>query len=392
MRRWPKVALGDVLSQVNRFESVRPEASYPLLGVRLEGNGAFLRETVIGTETSATRLNRVAHGDFIYSRLFAWRGAFAVIGRDLDGSFVSNEFPVFTADTNRVSTSFLRYWFRLPAVWRRVEEDCTGSTPTTRNRYKEQFFLSLQIPLPPLAEQQAIVSRLDTLADRVRQVNERLDAIERDSLRLLVTMATRKDISDAERHALGWRETSISSIAELALHPQKVDAVESYPNIGIYSFARGLFEKPPIDGATTSAKTLYRIKRGQFIYSRLFAFEGAYALVPQEFDGYFVSNEFPTFDVDPERASAKFLMTLFLTEADWHGLRASSKGVGDRRLRIQPEHILARTIWLPPRQEQSRIERIYDLHFALKARHAAIRQANEALIPAMLERVFSETH
>lgn len=389
MRQWPKVALGDVLSEVNRFEAVTPDSTYPLLGVRLEGNGAFLRETVSGTKTSATRLNRVRQGDFIYSRLFAWRGAFGLIGPDLDGSFVSNEFPIFAADANRISTSFLRYWFRLPSIWRRVEEDCTGSTPTTRNRYKEQFFLSLEVPLPPLAEQQAIVSRLDTLADKVQQVNEHLDAIERYSLRLLVTMATHKDISDAERYALGWREAPIGSIAQLALDPQRVEAVGSYPNIGIYSFARGLFPKPPIDGATTSAKTLYRIKRGQFIYSRLFAFEGAYALVPEDLDGYFVSNEFPTFNVDPERASAKFLMALFLTEADWHGLRASSKGVGDRRLRIQPEHILARKIWLPPRAEQSRIERLYDLHFELKGRHATIRQANAALIPATLERVFS---
>lgn len=388
MRQWSKVVLRDVLSQVNRFELVQPEASYPLLGVRLEGNGAFLRETVTGTETSATRLNRVACGDFIYSRLFAWRGAFGIISEELDGSFVSNEFPVFRVDSDRVCGSFLRYWFRLPAVWRRVEEDCTGSTPTTRNRYKEQFFLSLQMPLPPLPEQQAIVSLLDTLADKVRQVNEHLDAIERDSMRLLVTMATRGDISDDERHALGWREVCISDIAELAPDPHKVDAVQSYPNIGIYSFARGLFEKPPIEGATTSAKTLYRIKQGQFIYSRLFAFEGAYAIVPPYFDGHFVSNEFPTFDVNTERASAKFLLSLFLTETDWHGLRASSKGVGDRRLRIQPEHILARKIWLPPQSEKSRVERIFDLHFALQTRHATIRQANGALIPATLEKIF----
>lgn len=389
MRQCHSVSLGDVLSQVNRFESVSPEGTYPLLGVRLEGRGAFLRETVSGPETSATRLNRVAQGDFIYSRLFAWRGAFGIIGPDLDGSFVSNEFPIFAVDPDRICTSFLRYWFRLPAVWRRVEEDCTGSTPTTRNRYKERFFLSLKVPLLPLTEQQAIVSRLDALADKARQVNEHLDAIERDSLRLLVTMAKRSDISDAERYTLGWREAPISSIADLALDPQKVDAVESYTNIGIFSFARGLFEKPPIDGATTSAKTLYRIRQGQFIYSRLFAFEGAYALVPQEFDGYFVSNEFPTFEVNSELASAKFLMTLFLTEADWHGLRATSKGVGDRRLRIQPEHILARRISLPPRPEQSRVERLFDLHCALKARHTTIRQANDALIPATLERMFS---
>src|SRR5690606_8421487 len=131
MKQWSNIALGELLTQVNRFEAVSPEGTYPLLGVRLEGNGAFLRETVTRTQTAATRLNRVRQGDFIYSRLFAWRGAFGLIGPDLDGNFVSNEFPVFVANADRLCTAYLRYWFHQPAVWRRVEDDCTGSTPTT---------------------------------------------------------------------------------------------------------------------------------------------------------------------------------------------------------------------------------------------------------------------
>ena len=45
--------------------------------------------------------------------------------------------------------------------------------------------------------------------------------------------------------------------------------------------------------------SLRRVKEGQFIYSRLFAFEGAYGMVTKEFDGAFVSQEYPTFKCDP---------------------------------------------------------------------------------------------
>lgn len=202
-------------------------------------------------------------------------------------------------------------------------------------------------------------------------------------------MAKRPDFSDEQRRTSGWRQRTIADIARLALSPESVDISGSYPNVGILSYARGVFGKVPIEGATTSAKTLYKIKSGQFIYSRLFAFEGAYALVPDEFDGYYVSNEFPTFEVDTDLASEKFLMTLFMTENDWHQMRASTKGVGDRRLRIQPEHILARPIWLPPPNEISRIDALFDCYFALKEKHASIRSTNAALLPATLERVFS---
>jgi type I restriction enzyme S subunit len=51
----------------------------------------------------------------------------------------------------------------------RVDEDCTGSTPLTRNRFKEHFFLLLEIPLPPLAEQRRIVARIEELAVKIQE-------------------------------------------------------------------------------------------------------------------------------------------------------------------------------------------------------------------------------
>ena len=166
---WPTVQLGEILAPVVREHQVDPSHKYPLLGVRLDGHGPFHRETVLGTQTSAARLYEVKTGDFIYSRLFAWRGAFGLIEPEFDGYFVSNEFPTFAARNGRVDPKYLRYWFRLPDVLRRVEGDCEGSTPLTRNRYKEQYFCALQIPLPSLDEQRRIVSRVEELATRVEE-------------------------------------------------------------------------------------------------------------------------------------------------------------------------------------------------------------------------------
>src|SRR5207244_2097274 len=109
----------------------------------------------------------VRGGDFIYSRLFAWRGAFGIVPDSLDGSFVSNEFPTFESKGEGIDLRFLHYWFRLPGVLRTVEADCTGSTPLTRNRYKESFFLALEVPLPAFAEQRRIVQRIEGLAFKV---------------------------------------------------------------------------------------------------------------------------------------------------------------------------------------------------------------------------------
>ncbi len=128
----------------------------------------------------------------------------------------------------------------------------------------------------------------------------------------------------------------------------RVEPNLSYPNVGIYSFGRGLFTKADIDGSMTSAKALHRIRAGQFIYSRLFAFEGAYTYVGDEFDGYFVSNEFPTFDVDPERLESRWLANYLRSPERWAELGGASKGIGVRRQRVPVEAVLNYEVWLPP--------------------------------------------
>lgn len=387
MKGWPKVALGELLRRSDEATVPDAAAEYHEVTIKLWGKGVVSRGKIHGGDVVSVR-RVVRANQLILSKIDARNGAIGLVPPELDGAIVSNDFPSFEfRDPERCDAAFMGWLVRsVPFV-----ELCKAASEGTTNRVriKEDRFLDQQIGLPPLSEQQAIVARLDALAEKTREVEAHLDAVEGDSLRLLVTLTTRRDLTDEQRRALGWQPGTIADIAALALYPEPVETDHSYPNVGILSYARGVFGKAPIDGAATSAKTLYRIRSRQFIYSRLFAFEGAYALVPDEFDGCYVSNEFPTFDVDPGLASSKFIMALFMTEADWHEMRASTKGVGDRRLRIQPERLLARRIWIPPSQEIRRIDSLFDQHIALKAKHAAIRQANAALIPATLERVFA---
>lgn len=210
MHRHP-VKLSDILIPASREEVVDPSKEYRLLGVRLDGQGPFLRETVAGTQTSAKKLFRVEKGDFIYSRLFAWRGAFGVIGDELDGCYVSGEFPTYIPVPEKVDVEFLRYWFRLPYVLAKVDEDCSGSTPLTRNRFKENFFLALEIPLPPLSEQRRIVSRIEELAAHIneahtlRQISvEEAEALQHHISRDLFPVPTDSAVGDWIRFQTGY--------------------------------------------------------------------------------------------------------------------------------------------------------------------------------------------
>lgn len=152
-----------------------------------------------------------------------------------------------------------------------------------------------------------------------------------------------------------WPRIPLAELLRSASEPVSVRQDQDYPNFGIYSFGRGLFAKPDIEGMKTSASTLYRVQAGNFIYSRLFAFEGSYGVVDDAFDGCFVSNEYPSFAIDRSRLEPGFIKAYFQVPKVWKAIAMGSKGVGSRRIRVQPDKVLAHPIPLPPLDEQKAI-------------------------------------
>lgn len=152
-----------------------------------------------------------------------------------------------------------------------------------------------------------------------------------------------------------WPKVALGDLLRPTNEPVAVRQEHAYPNFGIYSFGRGLFAKPPINGMQTSAGTLYRVRAGNFVYSRLFAFEGSYGLVDETFDGHFTSNEYPSFEIDRARLVPSFLRAFFQVPRVWQEIAMGSKGVGSRRIRVQPDKVLAHAMPLPSLEEQQAI-------------------------------------
>jgi hypothetical protein len=74
---WPLFPLGEVLSPVSRPESVDPEKTYKILGAHWYAKGLYIKDTLTGSEIRADKVYKVQEGDFVYNRLFAWKGSFA---------------------------------------------------------------------------------------------------------------------------------------------------------------------------------------------------------------------------------------------------------------------------------------------------------------------------
>ncbi|MEU8056001.1 restriction endonuclease subunit S [Microbispora bryophytorum] len=163
---WPHVALAELVTQRRDPVKIGSGVEYRLLGVRWYGEGAFHRETVTRETSKATTVYRVSPGQFIYNRLFAGKGAFGLVLPDFAGAFVSNEFPLFETDPERLSAEYLNLYFQQRPVWDYVEAVSTGTT-ASRNRWKESQFLAYHLPLPPLLVQERIVEMIGAVDDQI---------------------------------------------------------------------------------------------------------------------------------------------------------------------------------------------------------------------------------
>lgn len=230
-------------------------------------------------------------------------------------------------------------------------------------------------------------NRPDDLAHRPpAELLADLIATERDILRSLEDL----EVQIAHLRSTGWQRVVLRDVMEPVVDRVSVEPGRTYPNLGIYSFGRGVFSKSDIDGGLTSATVLNRVTAGQFIYSRLFAFEGAYSFVPDELDGYFVSNEFPCFATDPERLSARWLAIYLRSPERWAELAGASKGLGVRRQRIPAEAVLNYEVWLPPIGQQRELVGVVDHLVSVRAAQADNAQRIESLVPSALNQAFAE--
>jgi type I restriction enzyme, S subunit len=172
---WQRVRVGTLVRQVTERVKVEPEKEYKMAGVRWYGEGVFHRETVHGDGMSAGQVTPLVPNALIYNRLFAWKASFAVVPPELADCYVSSEFPQFIPDTARVLSEYLYLFCTREATVRAVNAASTGSSAVSRNRFKEEEFLSFEISLPPITEQKAIVARWRKVQGEIAAARERVE-------------------------------------------------------------------------------------------------------------------------------------------------------------------------------------------------------------------------
>jgi hypothetical protein len=185
---WVDTALGSFLTRSKEKTNLNAPDRYQQITVRLRGGGVIERNVVLGAQIAGDQRFTARTGHFILSKIDARNGAFGIVPEELDGAVVSNDFPLMNVDEQTCLGAYLALiaktdWF--------VASCAQASMGTTnRQRLSEADLLATQTSMPPLAEQQAIVARIEKVETAVRAAEahlERLRALRSSLLENLVS-------------------------------------------------------------------------------------------------------------------------------------------------------------------------------------------------------------
>jgi type I restriction enzyme, S subunit len=378
MKAWPMVPLGEVLQhKVDRYP-VNADQTYPTFGVYGFGRGLFHKPSISGATVKAQHLYRVRNGQFVYSRLKAFEGAYALVTEEFDGHYVSNEFPTFDCLPNRLLPTFVAAYFRSSSTWKYAAQLSTG-VGARRERIQQEQLLSLLIPLPSINEQRRLVTLFDTLAAQIEEAQ--LLQQESKALAKSFVSSLHLKMSGNERHMLG--EVLVSD-------EDRTEILEGhiYPQVGVRGFGGGLFARETLDASQTTYKSFNRLYDGAVVLSQVKGWEGAIAVCPPQLVGRFVSPEYRTFRCLSGKASSEYLSAVFATPWFWTQLKRLTRGVGARRERIRPEAFLAIDIPMPSLSKQEEALELIRKITSVSRIHDAMDAEFDALMPATLNQAF----
>lgn len=249
-----------------------------------------------------------------------------------------------------------------PRVRQQLVRLATGTSLSMKNISKS-VFLDLEVPSPPVTEQRKIAAILGAW-DRGIEKLQALVTAKVERLRALghqLLTGTRR-FPEFKRQT--WVSKRIGDILVPVNRYEKWDDKRVFKLAGVRRNSGGLFFRDELLGSEIKVKTCKKIHSGDFLISRRQITWGGMSIVPPEFHGFDVNDEYEVLQV---KDAAQFDMRFFhyLSQTAWLKNLAylASNGVFAERLRLNfdLDAFLNHSIQIPSaKQEQLKVITLLD--------------------------------
>ncbi|MCU0431273.1 MAG: restriction endonuclease subunit S [Cytophagaceae bacterium] len=170
---FPLVTIGTFLKRNKTSLEVKNGIKYKRVTIKTNNGGVFLRDIEVGEKIGTKNQFVIKEGQFLVSKIDARNGAFGVVTNEVDGAIITGNFWAFDVDYSVINPHYLALITTTPEFIKFCENSSTGTT--NRHYLQEDLFLAVEIPLPPLDEEDAIKRNLpntvtqETLVDAYNQ-------------------------------------------------------------------------------------------------------------------------------------------------------------------------------------------------------------------------------
>lgn len=327
--QWPAEYIKPLSAALKRkFDEVK-KADYhsgELNLVTLHFDGTMVPRTTNGKNDFKGRLYLAATGDVVYSKIDVRNGAIGIVPEDIGRAAVSSEFPVYEVYSDVAMPQYVKLLFRTQYFRQAINSMISGTSG--RKRIQPSQLEDIEVPLPPLPTQQAIVERWQDAQREIEARKANIESIQRSfdenylkKLGIVLPQITqrkgaftlnlkeferwdtffyREDFIRLEKQLLSVKHARLGEILNFVSRPWKTadfsDGVFNYVEISYVNKENGIFGSKTVNVNNAPSRATTLIKKGDFLISTTRPYLGAFAIVPPEYNNSVCSSGFALAD------------------------------------------------------------------------------------------------
>ena len=212
----------------------------------------------------------------------------------------------------------------------------------------------IYIPYPAKPEQHKIASfftAIDQKISHLKKKHQLLEQYKKGVMQQIFSQQIRfKD--ENGREFPKWEKKKLSFA--MTIPPQnKPSIIDRNKLITVKLHLKGITKNENTDTLIVGSTNYYIRRKGQFIYGKQNLFNGAFGIIPVEYDGYLSSGDVHALDINHCKLNPTFLFLYFSRLSFYRRLEDIASGSGSKR--IHEKGILGIEMLFPSLPEQTRI-------------------------------------
>ena len=360
---WEVKKLGEILKEYSlggNYENNSEESGIPLIKMGNIGRGKidlskieYLPKNVNYSKNDILKYNDI---------LFNTRNTLDLVGKvsiwkneALFALYNSNLLRLYFKEDFVENNDYVNFQFNSEITLANLKKYATGTTSVAAIYTKD--LLKLKFLLPPLPEQKKIADCLSTWDCAIEKQSALINALTDRKKALMQQLLTGK--KRLPGFSGEWKEVSFEKLLKQIKRKEEWDDNKLYKLLSVKRRSEGIFDREHLFGYQIAVKELMKVKKDDFLISKMQIVHGASALVNDYFENYYVSGSYIVLNIRDKRIlNPEFLNYYSKQKLFYYQTYLSSYGVHIEKMTFDFKTFLKIEMTIPSLEEQTAIAEI----------------------------------